>query len=135
MKKSFWMFDYKKKLQKSRNENRKGFAISKLHTLFTGGKKLWYKPETKNFIVLLYYFILLSKVGVKQMTKAVLALGLGKSTFLCAIFRMYTQLHTQANHEILCNNFFLSYALILYTSVVQVFFTWIVYNKQVNGVM
>ena len=41
------MFDYKKKLQKSRNENRKGFAISKIHTLFTGGKKLWYKPETK----------------------------------------------------------------------------------------
>ena len=34
------MFDYKKKLQKSPNENRKGFAISKLHTLFTGGKKL-----------------------------------------------------------------------------------------------
>ena len=55
------MFDYKKKLQKSPNENRKGFAISKLHTLFTGGKKLWYKSEAKKIIVLLYYFMLLSK--------------------------------------------------------------------------
>ena len=117
------MLDYKKKLQKSRNENRKSFAISKLHTLFTGSKKLWYKPKTKNFILLLYYFILLSKAGVKQMTKAVLALGLGKSIFFSVIYRMYTQLHTQANQEILCNNFVLAYALILYTSVAQVFFT------------
>ena len=33
------MFDYKKKLQKSQNENRKDFAISKLCNLFTSGKK------------------------------------------------------------------------------------------------
>ena len=26
---------------KSQNENRKGFGISKLRTLFTGSKKLW----------------------------------------------------------------------------------------------
>ena len=35
----FRMFDYKKKF--SRNENRKGFAISKLRTLYTGGKIVW----------------------------------------------------------------------------------------------
>ena len=44
------MFDYKKKLQNSRNENRKGFATSKLCNLFTSGKKNY-------FIVLLQYFM------------------------------------------------------------------------------
>ena len=33
------MFDYKKKLQKSQNDNKKGFTVSKLRTLFTGGQK------------------------------------------------------------------------------------------------
>ena len=47
------MFDYKKKLQKSQNDNKKGFTVSKLRTLFTGGQKQWQKPETKYFIVLL----------------------------------------------------------------------------------
>ena len=35
------MFDYKKMLQNSQHENRKGVAISKLCTLFIGAKKLW----------------------------------------------------------------------------------------------
>ena len=37
---------------------------------------------------------------MKQMTKAALALGLGKSVFVRTIFRMDTQLHTQSSHEI-----------------------------------
>ena len=96
------MFDYKKKLQKSQNENRKGFAISKIHALQVA-KNFGINLKQKKFVVLLYYFILLSKASVKQMTKAVLALGLGKSIFVRAIFRifrMYTQLHTQTNYEI-----------------------------------
>ena len=36
----FQMFDYEKKLQESWNDNKKGFAILKLHTLFMGGQKL-----------------------------------------------------------------------------------------------
>ena len=39
MKRSFQIFDYKKKLQKSQNENRKGFGILKICTILTGGKK------------------------------------------------------------------------------------------------
>lgn len=41
----------------------------------------------------------LSKAIVKQMTKAALALELGKFIFVCKIFRMDTQLHTQTNPE------------------------------------
>ena len=36
------------------------------------------------------------------MTKAALALGLEKSIFVCAMFKMDTQLHIQAYHNI-CN--------------------------------
>ena len=44
--------------------------------------------------------MLLSKASVlNQITKAALALGLGKSIFVHAIIRMYMQLHTQNNHE------------------------------------
>ena len=45
--------DYKKKLQKSRNENRKGFAISKLCNLFTSAKKNFGKTLKQN--ISLYY--------------------------------------------------------------------------------
>ena len=45
--------DYKKKFQKSRNEKRKGFAISKLCNLFAGGKKNFGKTLKQNII--LYY--------------------------------------------------------------------------------
>ena len=45
--------DYKKKLQKSRNENRKGFAISKLCNLFVSGKKNFRKTLKQN--ISLYY--------------------------------------------------------------------------------
>ena len=51
------MFDYKKKLQKSRNENRKGFAISKLRNFFMSGKKNFGKALKQN-ISLYYCFIL-----------------------------------------------------------------------------
>ena len=51
------MFDYKKKLQKSRNENRKGFAISKLRNFFMSGKKNFGKALKQN-ISLCHCFIL-----------------------------------------------------------------------------
>ena len=35
------MFDYKNKLEKSQNQNRKDFAISKLRTLLRVARKLW----------------------------------------------------------------------------------------------
>ena len=41
------MFGYKKKLQKSQNENRKGFAISKLYTLFYRQQKTLVKSWNK----------------------------------------------------------------------------------------
>ena len=43
------------------------------------------------------------KVNVKQMTKAALALGLGKVFFVHTTFRMDTQPHTQANQEMRLN--------------------------------
>ena len=49
--------------------------------------------------VVLLSKLVLSREIVKQMKKAALVLGLGKFIFVC-IFRMNTQLHTQANHEI-----------------------------------
>ena len=69
-----------------------------LHTLFEGGKKTG--KNLKQNIVLLYYFILLSKASMIQLTKAASLLGLGKSIFFRAALTMYMQLHTQANHEI-----------------------------------
>ena len=42
------MLDYKKKLQKSWNENRKGFAISKLCNVFTSGTKNFGKTLKQN---------------------------------------------------------------------------------------
>ena len=87
------MFDYRNKIQKLRNENGKGL-LYRNYALFLRVVKTWKKPETKYFVVLLYYFILLSKASMKQMTKAASALGLGKSIFFRAIFRMYTPLHT-----------------------------------------
>ena len=70
----------------------KVFARSKLHTF---SKNL--KQDTS-----LFYFLklVLAKVTVKQMAKAALVLRLEKSIFVCTIFRMDTQLHTQANGEI-----------------------------------
>ena len=56
----------------------------------------------------------LSKASVKQMIKAALPLGLGKSIFVYVIFRMYTQLHIQF--------FILAYELNLSTSMEQVCF-------------
>ena len=95
------MFDYKKKLQKLRNENRKGFAISKLRALLWMAKN--FGKNLKQTISLYYctiYFILLSKANVEQMTKAALPLGLGKLIFVTTIFRIGTRLDGQANHEI-----------------------------------
>ena len=58
----FQMFHYKRKLQKSRNENRKDFVKLKLRIVFTGGTKLWEKPETKYFIVFLSKLVHLNQV-------------------------------------------------------------------------
>ena len=85
--------------EKSWNKNRKGFTISKLHTLFIEREKLLEKPTIKYFIVFLLKLVL-SKASLKQRTKVALALVLGKSTFNCMTFRMDTQLHMQANHGI-----------------------------------
>lgn len=84
--------------EKSWNKNRKGFTISKLHTLFMEREKLLEKPAIKYFIVFLLKLVP-SKASLKQI-KAALALVLGKSTFNCMTFRMDTQLHMQANHGI-----------------------------------
>ena len=100
------MFNCKKKLYKSWSENRKGFAskykTSKLPSLFRVDKTFWPKPETKYFIVF-FSKLVLSKTSVKPLTRSALALRLGKSIFVCMIFRMDTQLHAQGNHEIWCN--------------------------------
>ena len=84
------MCNYKKKFQKSRYENRKGFTRSKLRTLFTGGKIFHYFSSESSA----------SEASAKQTTKTSLALGLGKSIFVCKTFRMDAQLHIQANQEI-----------------------------------
>ena len=55
------------------------------------GKKL------KHFIVLLYYFILLLKASVKQMTKIALGLGLGKPS----IFVRYLERARNCIHKLI----------------------------------
>ena len=70
--------------------------------------------KKKYFIILLHYFIWLSKASVNQMTKVALPLGLGKSIFVFVIFGMYIPLHIKF--------FFLAYDLNLLTSMVQVCF-------------
>ena len=77
-------------------------------------KKTSVKPWNKIFHYTLHCFLWFSKASVKQMTKAALPLGLGKSIFAWVIFRMYTQLHIQF--------FTLAYNLNLSTRMVQVCF-------------
>ena len=117
----FRKFNYKKNL-KSKNENWKGFATSKLHTLFTGGKKLWQKPETICVIDFLSKLVL-SKASMKQLTKAALALRLGKFIFFRTRFKMNIQLDTLANHEKRRKLLSSPYTLNLSTSTAQVCFT------------
>ena len=70
----FRMVNYKKKLKKSRNENKRFCNIETLHSLYR-----WQKT-------------VLSKTSVKQI-KATLAPGLQKSIVVRTIFCMDTQLH------------------------------------------
>ena len=94
----FQMFHYKRKLQKSRNENRKYFAKLTLRTFFTGGIKNLVKTWNKIFHCSPFKTSTF-KASMEQVTKAALALWLGKFFFIRVIFRMDAQVHTQANLE------------------------------------
>ena len=65
----------------------------------SNNENVYYRFEKTQSIVFLLKLIL-SKASVKQIIKDALALGLGKSIFVQPIFRMNTQLHIQANHNI-----------------------------------
>ena len=63
-----------------------------------GGKKLWLKAETFHCTTVLLHITFKSKCETND--KNCPRARAGKTIYFCAIFRMYTQLHTQANQEI-----------------------------------
>ena len=79
------------------------FYSETMHSFYGSHKAL---AKTWNKIFHCFHFeISTFKASVKQMTKAALALGLRKHFLVHAIFRMYTHLHTQANHK-MWHNFY-----------------------------
>ena len=76
----FQMFDYKKKLQESWNDNKKGFAILKLTHSFYEWPKTMIKTWNKIFHCTIVLFHITFKSKCETNDKAALALGLGKSS-------------------------------------------------------
>ena len=95
----FRMFDYKEVIKVTEWKQKRFCYIETMHC-FDGWQETLVKTWNKAFHCTTVLFHITFESKCETNDKSCLALGQGKSIFACVIFKMYTQLHTQTNHEI-----------------------------------